>query len=573
MVGRACGVVALVSLIPSVAVATDYEVDPSMNYRQVMAGLQPGDTLLVRAGRYTNGFGINTLNGTAAQPILIAGPTAGPRAIIVARSCCNTIGITNSSYLRIQSLDLEGNGEFVDAIKAESNSNYAHHITLEDLHISGHGSDQQIVGISTKSPAWDWVVRYNVIERAGTGMYLGNSDGADPFVRGVIEYNVIIDPVGYCMEIKHQNPRPNVAGMPTGQSVTIIRHNVFTKASNASTGGSARPNLLVGHWPPSGAGQNDRYEIYGNFFHQNRSGSEPLFQGEGNVALHDNVMVNGFGSAILVRPQNGDVRNIFVYHNTVFADGDGVAIFNPAGGFTPLVVGNAVFAGTPITNADGTVRDNVTGRLADANMHVNNAQTNLAGMDFYPRAGALSGGAIDVSAFASHIDSNLDFNGNARPGTYRGAYGGAGTNPGWTLAIDTKPGGMRSPGVPQTPPDAGVPIDAGQMPPADTGPRPIDAGARRDAGGGGPDAGGAGPDAGGGTFDAALVVDSGGGITDAWPDPDGTVSMIDAGTNRARSPSIRGDTGGGCQCVSGPKSTAVWLFVSGLLLLRWRKQG
>ncbi len=34
--------------------------------------------------------------------------------------------------------------------------------------------------------------------------------------------------------------------MPTADRKTIIRHNVFSKANNAATGGNARPNLLVG---------------------------------------------------------------------------------------------------------------------------------------------------------------------------------------------------------------------------------------------------------------------------------------------------------------------------------------
>jgi len=35
--------------------------------------------------------------------------------------------------------------------------------------IHGHGANQQIVGINTKCPAWNWVVRRNVIADAGTG--------------------------------------------------------------------------------------------------------------------------------------------------------------------------------------------------------------------------------------------------------------------------------------------------------------------------------------------------------------------------------------------------------------------
>ena len=63
----------------------------------------------------------------------------------------------------------------------------------------------------------------------------------------------------------------------------------------------ARPSLLVGHFPLTGAGRNDVYEIYGNFFWQNPT--EALFQGEGNIALYDNVFVNDFGDAVNIQPQ------------------------------------------------------------------------------------------------------------------------------------------------------------------------------------------------------------------------------------------------------------------------------
>ena len=102
--------------------------------------------------------------------------------------------------------------------------------------------------------------------------------------------------MGYNMQIKHQTgTRPTGLGAPA-HGTTTIRHNVFSKANNASTGGSARPNLLVGHWPLSGDGADDVYEIYGNFFYQNPTG-EPLFQGEGNIALYDNLFVNTIASA------------------------------------------------------------------------------------------------------------------------------------------------------------------------------------------------------------------------------------------------------------------------------------
>ena len=240
-----------------------------INYRNLLANLQPGDTLQLEAGTYTQGLPIDNLHGTVGQPVVIAGPNSGPRAIFTGRSCCNTVSLRDSSYIEIRNLELDGSGLAVDAVKAEGNANWTHHITLENLFIHNHAANQQIVGINTKSPAWGWVIRNNIINSAGTGIYLGDSNGSAPFVAGLIEGNLIVDTLGYNMQIKHQNPRPPNIGLPVGDNKTIIRHNVFSKANNAATGGNARPNLLVGHWPLSGTGQNDVYEIYGNFFYEN----------------------------------------------------------------------------------------------------------------------------------------------------------------------------------------------------------------------------------------------------------------------------------------------------------------
>ena len=70
-------------------------------------------------------------------------------------------------------------------------------------------------------------------------MYFGNSDGTSPFVDGLIEHNLVVDTIGYNMQIKHQLPRPTNVGLPTGDSRTIIRHNVFSKQNNAATGARA----------------------------------------------------------------------------------------------------------------------------------------------------------------------------------------------------------------------------------------------------------------------------------------------------------------------------------------------
>lgn len=415
----------------------ELDADPS-TYLALLDTLVPGDLLRLAAGTYPNGLPIDDLHGEPGRCIVIEGPESGPPAIFTGRDCCNTISLSDSSYLVIRHLELDGDGRLGDGVKAESPSTSVHHLTLEDLYIHGHGADQQIVGINSKCPAWNWVIRRNVIEGAGTGIYLGDSNGEDSFVAGLIEHNLIVDTVGYNLQIKHQNQRETALGQPS-EGTTIIRHNVFSKANGGSTGGSARPNLLVGHWPLSGPGVDDDYLIYGNFFYQNPT--EALFQGEGNVIFYGNLLVNDSGPAVHVQPHNDQPRRVRLFQNTVVASTTGLSVAGGLGGFTREVTGNAVFAATPLSG--GIQTDNVADAYAAAGGYLVDPDGAIAGagdrLDLFPLPGTLAGPAIDLTGLSVYEDWNRDFNGAPRPGTFRGAYAGEGTNPGWTLALERKP--------------------------------------------------------------------------------------------------------------------------------------
>jgi hypothetical protein len=297
------------------------------------------------------------------------------------------------------------------------------------------GDDQQTVGISTKGPAWNWIIKNCIITGAGTGMYLGDSSGNAPFVAGTIEYNLITDTIGYNIEIKHQNPRPTGIGMPTGVNRTIIRHNVFSKTSNSSTGGLARPNLLVGHLPLSGSGTDDLYEIYGNFFFQNPT--EALFQGEGNIVLYNNLFVTSTGDAVRIQPHNDVPKFVRVFNNTVVAAGIGLLVSGGSTASTQKVLANAVFAGSPIQASTQTA--NVTGSYNSAATYLTNPFAAPGQLDLFPKAGQLSGATTNVAEFNTFTDWNKDFNGLTHNGSFVGAYAGSGQNPGWLPKLERKP--------------------------------------------------------------------------------------------------------------------------------------
>jgi len=425
-------------------------------YRAQLSTLQPGDTLSLKAGVYERGLSISNLHGEAGNPIIITGPETGASAVFLGSTTqsWNTVTIRNSSYLTIQHLKLDGlDVKYIDAVSAEG---ITHHITLEHLEIVRHGAHQLTVGIATRGPAWDWVIRNCKIIGAGTGMYLGNWQGnGAPFVGGLIEHNLFVDTVGYNAQIKQMNSRTYesgdpIPGMPLEKRKTIIRHNVFSKASQPSPPQEgSRPNLLVGHFPLSGPGSNDVYEIYGNFFYENTT--EALFQGEGNIALYNNLFVNSSGDAVNIQPHNDVPRDISVFHNTVVATGSGIRVSGVNTNFAQRVAGNAIFAGAPVPASSAVVlRDNVTATYAAASDYLVDPEGDpgLGTLDLFPLGNKLLADSMDMTAFQGFSDWNLDFNQDLRDETYRGAYAGEANNNGWVLAVDVKPRREVSPQAP-----------------------------------------------------------------------------------------------------------------------------
>jgi hypothetical protein len=336
----------LFCLMAGAAGAADYRAGPN-DYRAYLNRLQAGDRLLLESGDYRRGLPLHNLSGLPGKPIVIEAstPSAPPR--FVARPGANTVSLVNVRHISLRHLQLDGGNVPVDAIKAEGHSRYADFITLENLHIHDHAASQQNVGISTKCPAFGWVVRGNRIERVGTGMYFGDSDGSDPFVAGLIEENRVSDTLGYNLQIKHQKSRP---AEYSGRHDTVIRHNLFSKAG-AQPGPQARPNVLLGHFPLAEAESEDRYLVYGNLFLHNPS--EALFQAEGRVALYDNMFINGSGDAIRIQPHNDMPRDMMIFSNTVLASGVGIQVRQAEGAaYRQRVVANVVSAGNPLSGGE-----------------------------------------------------------------------------------------------------------------------------------------------------------------------------------------------------------------------------
>ncbi|MHB1094154.1 right-handed parallel beta-helix repeat-containing protein [Thiobacillus sp.] len=333
-------------LLAGTATATDYRAN-AQDYRDYVRRLQPGDRLLLAPGDYLHGLPLRNLSGLADQPIIIEAAQPGDAPHFIARPGANTVSLADVRYLVLRHLELDGRNQPVDAVKAEGHSHYADFITLDHLYIHDHAASQQNVGISTKCPAFGWVIRGNRIERVGTGLYLGDADGSDPFVGGLIEANRISHTLGYNLQIKHQASRP--AGH-VDRHDTVIRYNVFSK-QDALPGPQARPNVLLGHVPLSGAGSRDRYLVYGNLFLHNPS--EALMQAEGRVALYDNVFINSEGDAIHIQPHNDVPRDMVIFSNTVLASGTGIQVRRAAESpYRQRVIANVVAAAAPLRDGE-----------------------------------------------------------------------------------------------------------------------------------------------------------------------------------------------------------------------------
>ncbi|HEX8079228.1 MAG TPA: PPC domain-containing protein [Jatrophihabitans sp.] len=404
------------------------------NYRLLLADLVPGERLLLAAGTYTQGLSFWNRNGQPDKCLIVEGPASGPPAVFTNSPDRNIVSFKDASYIAVRNLSLDGQGIASDGVRDEAHGTSAHHILIEGLSFKNFNATQ-ITAINTKCPAWNWVVRNNTITSTYTGMYFGNSDGAGETTNFLVENNLVYGTLGYNAQFKHQLTRNTSIGMPS-TGTTIIRNNVFSKETGSISGSAARPNLLVGHWPTSGAGASDIYQIYGNLFYQNPY--EGLFQGEGNVAFHDNLLVNRSNAGMYFQPHNSVPKRVDIFNNTVVTSGTGIRITGGDPAYSQRIVGNAVFAGTPLSG--GQQSNNVTGSHSAASTYLNNPTAALgAGLDLYPKTGQLQGAAIDYSAFTGLTDYNRDFNYQSRITTYRGAYSGDGVNPGWTPALAIKP--------------------------------------------------------------------------------------------------------------------------------------
>jgi hypothetical protein len=232
----------------------------------------------------------------------------------------------------------------------------------------------------------------------------------------------VVDTIGYNLQIKHQKSRPATMPELNERHDTVIRGNLFAKEA-AWPDRDARPNVLIGHEPLTGPGRDDRVLIYGNLFWQNPS--EALFQGEGHLAIYNNLFVNSHGHAVHIQPHNDVPRQVDIFHNTILARGHGIRVLLREGAaptWPRRVQRNLVFAARPIQG--GQQSDNLSGDFDAAARYLKQPFTDLGQLDLGPRpalADAVPTGAKDLAAYP---DSDRDFAGRPWLVSMPGACGG-----------------------------------------------------------------------------------------------------------------------------------------------------
>ena len=401
---KACLKLLLVSLFlcSSPGWGAVYEIFPGQSFKVAAEALQPGDTLIVHAGTYSeSGSRIRiSAQGTPTSPIVIKGADGEARPLITRPANStpqNTINIEGAAYVTIAHLEITGNGDGINL------SGQPHHITIEDNEI--HDID---VGVNFRSSMNNIVVRRNHIHHTdGTaeGMYIGCNDATCIVSNSIIENNWIHDTYGSQgdgIEIKY------------GSWGNIVRDNVIHDTQY--------PCILA-------YGVTDAHVASPNIIERNVVWN----CGQSIDVIADAIVRNNIVIGSLETQSHVQVpvmRNVSIINNTVIGS---MPLRGWGSGAQSLVVANNLVIGGGITNAPGNATYSANLQYSAGTQGV---LADVAGGNYWPASGSPVLGAAD-SGFAPATD----FNSTVRTTAFDvGAYEveGAGSNPGWQIQSGIK---------------------------------------------------------------------------------------------------------------------------------------
>lgn len=446
------GVMALLFLVSPAASlsAATFEIFPASGgcneeFENIANTLRPGDQLVLHGGTYSqNCRRAITVNGTAANPIIIRAADGETPLVTRPNASQNNIDIQNSSYLTIRGIKFQGGSSGVRFLGT------SHHITFEGNEVLA--TDGNAIRMNTGNSD-SMTVRRNHIHHTGLGsgtvegegMYLGCHDGSCIVTNSLIEGNYI------------HHTRSTSQGGNDGIEVKV-----------GSYGNTIKDNVI--HDTKLGTVQYPCIFVYGGGSAVNVVEGNAVWNcGEGIQVVADAVVRNNLilnasfnGITAAAHSVNPNVRNVTIVNNTIYGHSQCLYI-RWLGATNMILANNAVYCpGGSAINASGlagssvTVRSNyLEGNLSGATIDnsrffsggsATSAFVNPLGFDLWP----LPASVLIGSADANHVPT-LDFNKAIRTAPYEvGAYETEGlpTNPGWKVG----PGFKRTGGMAGTPP-------------------------------------------------------------------------------------------------------------------------
>lgn len=405
-----------------IAPAVGQEIGPSDDIETAVAGLGPGDELVLRGGTYTFDENITlTANGSPSQPIVIRAKSGETPILTQATNQHNVVEINGSSHLVVRGLTFTGGSHGIRLIDSD-------YVTIEGCEIYETG-DLAISANAGGTYEGLKLLRNHIhhTNGAGEGMYLGCNNDACRVANSLIEGNYI-----------HDTNRPSVGQgdgieLKEGSYGNVIRDNVIHDTNY--------PGIIVysttGNGPPNIIERNVVWNVNDN-----------TIQMAADAVFRNNIVL---GNVAMQAHQSGSPSGIEVVHNTIISSGNGIELRNVSGAVT--VANNAVYA-------QGQAIRLVSGNFSQVSLSGNVGAGGLSGAGSgYTDGGGITNDMIDGhyrgeppvdpfpaagGALVGAGDANYgvadDFNGNLRSGGVdAGAYHfDAGGNPGWRIAENFK---------------------------------------------------------------------------------------------------------------------------------------
>ena len=122
------------------------------NYRSLIAGLIPGDRLLLAAGTYTQGLPLHNKHGQPGKCIVVEGPASGSPALFTGSDSWNVVSLKDASYIAVRNLSLDGLGKAGDGVKAEATAVSVHHVLIEGLSLRNFNQNYLTRGHQHQGP-------------------------------------------------------------------------------------------------------------------------------------------------------------------------------------------------------------------------------------------------------------------------------------------------------------------------------------------------------------------------------------------------------------------------------------